>query len=82
MDVNIIGVCRVAFDAAWKHCSFCFTELSTGKIDHFKVNVRVLGELLFRHPLGTLRFYVQNIVGPSLVRNLPCSTCVTSVPIH
>ncbi len=32
--------------------------------------------------LGTLSFYLQKSVGPSLVRNLPCSTCVTSVPIH
>ncbi len=31
---------------------------------------------------GTLRFHLQKTVGPSLVRNLPCSTCVTSVPIH
>ncbi len=32
--------------------------------------------------LGTLRFYLQKTVGPSSVRNLPCSTCVTFVPIH
>ncbi len=32
--------------------------------------------------LGILRFYLQKTVGPSLVRNFPCSTCVTSVPVH
>ncbi len=32
--------------------------------------------------LVTLSIYLQKTVGPSLVRNLPCSTCVTSVPIH
>ncbi len=32
--------------------------------------------------LGTHRFYLRKTVGPSLVRNLPSSTCLTSVPIH
>ncbi len=32
--------------------------------------------------LGNLRFHLTKTVGPPLVRNLPCSTCVTSVPIH
>ncbi len=31
--------------------------------------------------LGTLRLHLQKTVGPSLDRNLPCSTCATSVPI-
>ncbi len=31
---------------------------------------------------GTLRFHLQKTGWPSLVRNLPCSTCITSVPIH
>ncbi len=30
----------------------------------------------------TLSIYLQKAVGPSMVRNLPYSTCVTSVPIH
>ncbi len=30
--------------------------------------------------LGTLSFHLQKTVGPSLVRILPCSICVTSVP--
>ncbi len=32
--------------------------------------------------LVTLSIYLQKTVGPSMVRNRPCSTCVTFVPIH
>ncbi len=32
--------------------------------------------------LGILSFYLQKTVGPSLVRNHPCSTSINSVPIH
>ncbi len=31
--------------------------------------------------LATLGIYLQKTVGPSMVRNLPCSTCMNSVPI-
>ncbi len=30
----------------------------------------------------TLSIYLQKTVGPPMVRNLPCSTCVTPVPTH
>ncbi len=43
---------------------------------------RMLEQTSSTSSLGTLRFYLQKTVGPSLVRNLPCSTSVTSVPIH
>ncbi len=32
--------------------------------------------------LVTLSVYPKKTVGPSMVRNLSCSTCVTSVPRH
>ncbi len=31
--------------------------------------------------LATLSLYLQKAAGPSMVRNLPCSTCVTSLTI-
>ncbi len=42
----------------------------------------ILEQTSLTSSLVTHSIYLQKTVGPSLVRHLPCSTCITSVPIH
>ncbi len=42
----------------------------------------ILGQTSSSSNLRKLSFFLQKTFGPSLVRNLPCSTCVASVPIQ
>ncbi len=74
----------------WENCQWMGTGVTQVLQGRFQTND---GPTVFlrwkrRVPHGQKRqllcnsFHLQKTVGPSLVRNLPCSTCITPVPIH
>ncbi len=60
-----------------------FYQLSRGTLQCRLCPVsEILEQTSSTSSFGTLSFCLQKTVGPSLVRNFPSSTCVTSVPTH
>ncbi len=55
---------------------------STQERWHLSSGREILEQTFGTSSLVTLSIYLQKTVGPSMVRNLSCSTCVLSVPIH